>query len=157
MNVLSFFWIETTIVPLTFSKIGVTQIQYFITDVAKQRRLRGKSSLCNAHGKMLMFRSFKWCFVFFGLYSTGRMTRWDISKMYTPVRNSKGANRDQIVHDRVFFLCPCRQRLSTVCLKSYIPKCMHVLYKKLTASVSFKRLKFKCNAETFNDRQRKKE
>ena len=23
--------------------------------------------------------------------------------MYTPVRNSKGANRDQIVHDRVFF------------------------------------------------------
>lgn len=23
--------------------------------------------------------------------------------MYTPIRNSKGANRDQIVHDRVFF------------------------------------------------------
>ena len=23
--------------------------------------------------------------------------------MYTPVRNSKGANRDQIVHDRVIF------------------------------------------------------
>ena len=78
-------------------------------------------------------------------------------QMYTPVRNSKGANRDQIVHDRVFFLCPCRQWLSTVCLKSYIPKCMHVLYKKLTTSVSFKRLKIKCNAETFNDRQRKKE
>lgn len=26
--------------------------------------------------------------------------------MYTLVRNSKGANRDQIVHDRVFFFAP---------------------------------------------------
>lgn len=45
MYFLSFFWIEAKIVALKFSKIGVTQIQYFITDVAKQRRLRGKCIL----------------------------------------------------------------------------------------------------------------
>ena len=78
--------------------------------------------------------------------------------MYTPVRNSKGANRDQIVHDRViFFSLPLQAMVINRLPKVIHPKCMHVLYKKLTASVSFKRLKFKCNAETFNDRQGKKE
>ena len=55
---------------------------------------------------MLLFRSFKWCFAFFGLYSTGRITSLDISKMCTLVRDSKGANRYQIVHGRVFVFAP---------------------------------------------------
>ena len=40
--------------------------------------------------------------------------------MYTPVRNSKGANRDQIVHDRVFFSLPLQAMVI-----NRLPKVIH--------------------------------